>query len=780
MQNLKAEVSVIDGKVVANTNDLTVLKSTVDNNQAYIINNYYTKTDANTATANHITQFKSTLYVGARNLLINSDFRKGLQGWETYNATVTINNAATIDNKPSSYAFIRGGVGGIHKSHGNIPHVFTTTEDVTFSLMVRGNGRLRLGFNASFKDFTISDTVNWTRITHTQKGVPNSGMVCYLISGTYIDVAYLKVELGSIPTEWSPAPEDDIRDIETTATAVNSISTQVAEIDGKVTAQASQVLTLKSFTDNIINGVIPGNKVATVNLTAAGYDRNTWYPVAVSTIKTTARTNLAVYTVLNQSSVPPWATHALGFSCNLQWSCLGSGWGSNNVENSIETYAYRYTAQSPIMGPNQLVTQSKPYVWLRGGGIYKYSIPQNNTLEICQPNGVIAGIGNDTVAPTAYIANAVPMSVVKQGTDNKVQLQQTNEVVDGVKAVSTVSVDNNGFISGYGLISQLVNGVVQSAFGVNADYFYVGTANSNKKKPFMVLTSPQIIGGVTYPAGTWMDVALIANATIGTAHIQDASITNAKIKDLNADKITAGTLDANCIGANSITAEKLVIGDTTNLWGNQYFETNVRPNRDRTAWYPYTKELKGRGVQMWGRDHIAPYSTRIPLKPGDTFVIEYSAGQNSGPTKALGVGLWVYDGNGGQGNSPFQYGAPTVIADLGSGWYRYRRTFVVNNNGSGQPAAYGCLYFQIEQGEQEANPAYWTAGDVIVRKQTGGELIVNGAITADKLYSNTVSGMFANFGSFTTSGSGGTTTISGASTLIRDTAGTERIFIGIR
>lgn len=155
---------------------------------------------------------------------------------------------------------------------------------------------------------------------------------------------------------------------------------------------------------------------------------------------------------------------------------------------------------------------------------------------------------------------------------------------------------------------------MQSAFGVNADYFYVGTANSNKKKPFMVLTSPQTIGGVTYPAGTWMDVALIANATIGTAHIQDASITNAKIKDLNADKITAGTLDANRIGANSITAEKLVIGDTTNLWGNQYFETNVRPNQSRTAWFGYTKELKGRGVQMWGRDHMAPYSTRIPLK----------------------------------------------------------------------------------------------------------------------------------------------------------------------
>ena len=61
----------------------------------------------------------------------------------------------------------------------------------------------------------------------------------------------------------------------------------------------------------------------------------------------------------------------------------------------------------------------------------------------------------------------------------------------------------------------------------------------------MVLTTPQTIGGITYPAGTWIDVALIANATIGTAHIADASITNAKIKELDASKITTGVLNAN-------------------------------------------------------------------------------------------------------------------------------------------------------------------------------------------------------------------------------------------
>jgi hypothetical protein len=52
--------------------------------------------------------------------------------------------------------------------------------------------------------------------------------------------------------------------------------------------------------------------------------------------------------------------------------------------------------------------------------------------------------------------------------------------------------------------------------------------------PFIVTNTPSVIGGKTYPAGTWIDTAFIANATIGTA----------QITDLTADKITTGNLTA--------------------------------------------------------------------------------------------------------------------------------------------------------------------------------------------------------------------------------------------
>ena len=108
--------------------------------------------------------------------------------------------------------------------------------------------------------------------------------------------------------------------------------------------------------------------------------------------------------------------------------------------------------------------------------------------------------------------------------DNTAAIQTQGTVLDGVKAEYTIKLDVNGLVAGIGLI----NDGARTAVAINADMFYVGTA-ANGKKPFMVLSTPQTIRGVTYPAGTWIDVALIANATIGSAHIANASITDAHI-----------------------------------------------------------------------------------------------------------------------------------------------------------------------------------------------------------------------------------------------------------
>lgn len=346
---------------------------------------------------------------------------------------------------------------------------------------------------------------------------------------------------------------------------------------------------------------------------------------------------------------------------------------------------------------------------------------------------------------TTHASSITQLQADVSGNSSKLIVQ--GDVVNGLKASYVVKTDVNGLVTGYGLYNE--GGV--GAFGVNADYFYVGngTTATGGKKPFMVLTSAQTIGGVTYPAGTWIDVALIANATIGSAHIANASITDAHIVSLNASKITAGIIDAERIGANSISVEKLMVGDATNLWGNQHFtQFNPYPKspNNRERWVTDVTELKGNGIQMWGRDHYAPYTSKIPLKEGDTFVIEYIAGRNGGPDVPLYVGLWTYNINGNGGSTPWQSGPAEQIANLGGGWFRWRRVFVVTNDGHTLPVAYGVLFFNIMQAAEEPDPAYWSVGDVTVRKGVGGELIVNGSVTADKMQVDSLSAISADLG----------------------------------
>jgi hypothetical protein len=156
-------------------------------------------------------------------------------------------------------------------------------------------------------------------------------------------------------------------------------------------------------------------------------------------------------------------------------------------------------------------------------------------------NVVETGFRQISQVTATSVSQINTLASVVDGNRAAVQVAQLS--VDGVRAQYTVKIDNNGHVSGFGLASTTVNGTPRSAFIVRADRFAIVGANSTidplgtltpTKVPFMVFTTPTVIGGKTYPAGTWIDTAFIANATIDTA----------QIRDLTADKITAGTLTA--------------------------------------------------------------------------------------------------------------------------------------------------------------------------------------------------------------------------------------------
>lgn len=83
----------------------------------------------------------------------------------------------------------------------------------------------------------------------------------------------------------------------------------------------------------------------------------------------------------------------------------------------------------------------------------------------------------------------------------------------------TVKIDQNGYVSGYGLMSTANNSTPMSEFIVRADRFAIGSPNNwangsagnnvQPKLPFIVRTRPETIGNKTYPAGVYIDSGMI-------------------------------------------------------------------------------------------------------------------------------------------------------------------------------------------------------------------------------------------------------------------------------
>lgn len=164
--------------------------------------------------------------------------------------------------------------------------------------------------------------------------------------------------------------------------------------------------------------------------------------------------------------------------------------------------------------------------------------------------------------------------------------------------------DLNGYMSGYGLESELVDGQAPvSRFIASVDQFAIATPNTSiplranntayavnqvvkiagndtkslvckvagtsggsapsiagaigtrvvdggvtwqiaSRIPFSVLTTPVTINGQSVPAGMYLDAAYILNATINKSQIGQSVIDSSHVDEITADKISTGTLSA--------------------------------------------------------------------------------------------------------------------------------------------------------------------------------------------------------------------------------------------
>lgn len=555
------------------------IQNVVSEFRADVTNNYSTKADTSSAVASGISEFNANLgniktysasssysdFAGIRNakgVILN-------QTWRSYGIDVFNSNgdwARTYRYDVYGNPSLADEVAArINECSPNETIVVTTLDEPQGNR----NGAMRAAFISIGGTGAAFDNIGYRNIYLLvgMKGLKEGGGLEQLTSDGSITLPLQFINgrlagfTGSVGQQLQ---------INANASLLTQTEARVTNHDGQISSLVNQTTTLTSNVTQAQNtanqaivdaGNAISNKTADIDLTNPLYGQDTWYPVGIGGLSSAVRSNIQIYSNLDNRSHPNWATHANGFAINIQWNTIGSGWGIIPVDRIINSFTYLWTLNnvSPIIRQDQFGASSIEIVWLRGGAKYYANFPKS--AQIWMPDLTTGKLtdpsSGSTVDAILYTEAYMPKSVAQTTTTNTVTLQQQAQVIDGIQAKWTVKINNNGYSTGFGLISQPNNGAIVSAFMVDADAFVVGKAGTNIK-PIVAVVGGQTVEGVYYPeSGTYLNVAWIAKATISNAHIANAAINTAKISDA---AITAAKIqDA------SITTAKIVDANITTL-----------------------------------------------------------------------------------------------------------------------------------------------------------------------------------------------------------------------
>lgn len=159
-----------------------------------------------------------------------------------------------------------------------------------------------------------------------------------------------------------------------------------------------------------------------------------------------------------------------------------------------------------------------------------------STTTLSEADAMVASINgsigtstlNAELGARIDLVDAPTTGLVSKVGSNTVAVATQQSATDGISAKYTVKIDNNGYVSGYGLISEENDGAVISEFGVRADKFFItdpaGPGASSPIAPFMVLTTQTDIDGTLFDPGVYIDNAMITKLTADKIDTRGLSI----------------------------------------------------------------------------------------------------------------------------------------------------------------------------------------------------------------------------------------------------------------
>lgn len=305
----------------------------------------------------------------------------------------------------------------------------------------------------------------------------------------------------------------------------------------------------------------------------------------------------------------------------------------------------------------------------------------------------------------------------------------------------------NWFDAAKALISTsdaLSNSAITTTFSV-----YEGQVTPPSTAKYMglevILTNPNVTTNL------YVD-EVAAREVIVSAVIGDGAITT--------PKILAGAVVADKVAARSIGADKLIVADLTNFWQNSDFEADAAASapagivtnancrvKDISAWAgPVSPavvngttagngSLRALEVDALNGSNNLVYDAKVyPVTPGDRFYIYYEGRHlNTTGTGTTALGFRTYNSakTGVSWSSTMESGSTSFGATKVTLMTPKEGVFVI-------PAGIYFIqpYVSFDNNAETTNR--FIVDNIEIRRMNGGELIVDGAITALKIQTNSV------------------------------------------
>lgn len=376
----------------------------------------------------------------------------------------------------------------------------------------------------------------------------------------------------------------------------------------------------------------------------------------------------------------------------------------------------------------------KPFIYLGGTTNINFNVSE---IMLCEgvikspysphPSEVYDGVTTIDKDGVTVTASNVKSKTSMSANGFKIVKTDTGDEVFKVNSDGTLSIKGNITVTGGTVPANSLSGTISSNQLNSSITSDINTAKNNASSALN--TANSVSATANSALSTAKNAQSTANSAQSTANNTNNILNNNKdnwsnaynrVKEWADGAVTGSTsINGGMIATNTVTAEKMAIGDFNN----------------------YSQLQKGKGIETskgsatWAdaSGEWFTYSTNLPLtvdktnnafKHGDkvNFQVKIWIGQN----KTVPMGIWFC-------NSSNQTVCSTVSnRTLTAGWNTVNFDLDLNNENINK-----CPYMQIlinNGGE------YIAMKDASVLKKFGGELIVDGSVTANKIHADAING----------------------------------------